>query len=71
MILDLETGQEMVAFDDNTPGYITGMMPMDFPRIPSFWSSRIMNFSGNKVLLVGPPQGKETPEIYLLSLDVK
>ncbi len=71
MVLDLDTGREMVAFDDKTPGYITGVIPMDFPRIPAFWSPRIMNFDGNRILLVGPPQGKETPEIYLLDLDVK
>jgi len=71
MALNLLTGQEVVAFDDKTQGYITGMIPMDFPRFPSFWSPRIMDFDGNRVLLVGPPQGKEAPEIFLLSLGIK
>ena len=71
MILDLNTGLERVAFDAETPGYITGLMPMDFPRIPAFWRPKIMSFRGDKALLVGPPRGKETPEIYMLTIDVR
>lgn len=71
MVLDLVTGQEAVAFDDKTPGYATGLIPMDFPGFPSFWSPRIMDFDGQRVLLVGSPSGKETPEIFLLRLDLK
>jgi len=67
MILNLYTGGEMVVFDEETPGYISGLIPMDFPRFPAFWGPRIMSFKGDRVLLVGPPQGKETPEIYMLS----
>jgi len=71
MILNLNTGLEMVAFDENTPGYVKGLTPMDFPRIPAFWSPKIMSLKGDRVLLIGPPQGKETPEIYMLSIEVK
>lgn len=71
VILDLYTGLEMVAFEEETPGYIEGLIPMDFPRIPAFWSPRVMSFRGDRALLIGPPNGKETPEIYLLSIDVK
>jgi len=71
MILSLNTGLEMVAFDEGTPGYAKGLTPMDFPRIPAFWNPKIMSFKGDRALLVGPPQGKENPEIYMLSIDVK
>jgi len=71
MILNLNTGLEMVAFDENIPGYAKGLAPMDFPRIPAFWSPKIISLRGDRALLVGPPQGKETPEIYILSIDVK
>jgi hypothetical protein len=71
MALDLLTGNERVAFDEKTPGYQKGLMPMDFPRIPAFWGPRIMSFNGHRVLLIGPPQGKDTPEIYILQIDMK
>jgi len=71
MILNLNTGLEMVAFGESTPGYAKGLAPMDFPRIPAFWNPKIISLRGGKALLVGPPQGKETPEIYMLSIDVK
>lgn len=69
MIFDLETGVEIVAFDEDTRGYVKGIIPMDFPRIPAFWVPRIMSFRGDRILLAGPPQGKETPEIYVLSIE--
>ncbi|NIO48390.1 MAG: hypothetical protein GTN73_02970 [Candidatus Aminicenantes bacterium] len=71
MILNLNTGLEIMAFDESTPGYAKGLSPMDFPSIPAFWSPKIISLKGNRALLVGPPQGKETPEIYMLSIDVK
>ncbi|GAH49455.1 unnamed protein product, partial [marine sediment metagenome] len=64
-------GKEMIAFDNQTPGYKSGLIPMDFPRLPAFWGPKIMSFKGDRILLIGPPEGKETPEIYLLSLDMK
>jgi hypothetical protein len=67
-VLDLQESLEFTAFNENTPGYVSGMIPMDFPRYPSFWSPRITNKNGEVVLLAGPPQGKESPEIYLLNL---
>ena len=71
MLYDLETGQETVVFDENTPGYIREMLPMDFPRFPSFWRPKVSSFNGEKIILIGPPRGKETPEFYLLSFNVK
>lgn len=69
MIFDLQTGKERVAFDEETPGYTRGIIPMDFPRVPAFWRPRTMSSNGNRVLLVGPPSGKDSPEIYLLRID--
>jgi len=71
MVFDLETGKERDVFDENTPGYIRGLIPMDFPRYPAFWAPRFMSQDGEKILLVGPPLGKDTPEIYLLSMETQ
>jgi hypothetical protein len=71
MVFDLETGKEWEVFDENTQGYIRGLVPMDFPRYPAFWAPRFMSQDGEKILLVGPPLGKETPEIYLLSIETQ
>lgn len=71
MLLHLSTAQEIVAYDEKTPGYVKGLIPMDFPRLPAFWSPRIMSFEGDRILLVGYPQGKEKSEIYLLTMVVK
>ena len=67
--LDLRTGEEIVAFSEETDGYVEGIIPMDFPQFPSFWKPRIMSASADRVLLAGPPLGKDSPEIYLLTLD--
>ena len=67
--LNLQTGEEIVAFSDKTEGYVQGITPMDFPHFPSFWRPQIMSTSGKEILLVGPPQGKDSPEIYLLTID--
>lgn len=67
--LNLQTGKEIVAFSEKTEGYVQGITPMDFPHFPSFWRPQIMSVSGERVLLVGPPQGKDSPEIYLLTID--
>lgn len=67
--LNLQTGKEIVAFSEETEGYVQGITPMDFPHFPSFWRPQIMSVSGERVLLVGPPQGKDSPEIYLLTID--
>jgi hypothetical protein len=71
MIFDLDQGLEMKAFDENTRGYVRGLFPMDFPQIPAFWSPKIMSFEGDKILLIGPPEAKETAEVFLLSLKMK
>ncbi len=70
MIRDLQDGREIVAFDERTPGYASGLIPMDFPRTPAFWEPQVVSFSGDRVLLFGYPQGKTTPEIYILKLDL-
>ncbi len=67
--LDLQSGEEIVAFSDKTKGYVQGAVPMDLPHFPSFWRPQIMNVRGDRILLVGPPQGKDSPEIYLLSIN--
>lgn len=66
--LNLQSGEEIVAFSDKTEGYVQGITPMDFPHFPSFWRPQIMSTSGKEILLVGPPQGKDSPEIYLLTI---
>lgn len=71
MVFDLGTGQEWVAFDESTQGYIQGLMPMDFPRYPAFWAPKFVSQDGERVLLFGLPQGKNTPEIYLLNMELK
>jgi len=68
MELELSTGITRIAFDENTPGYAYGSAPMDFPRLPSFWSPQIMSASGDRILLVGFPDGKMTPELFLLQM---
>lgn len=67
--LNLQTGEEMVAFSEETEGYAHGVLPMDYPNFPSFWRPQIMSASGERVLLAGPPEGKNSPEIYLLTLN--
>jgi len=71
MIWDLKNGREIVAFDERTPGYASGLIPMDFPRMPAFWGPKILSSRGDRILLFGHPQGKATPEIYILSIDLK
>lgn len=68
-IFDIQTGNDTMAFDENTEGYAAGMAPMDFPRIPSFWCPKILSHSGNRILLAGFPPGRTTPEIYMLYLN--
>ena len=69
IIRDLSTGHERKAFDENTPGYAHGSIPMDFPRLPSFWCPQIMSAKGDRILLMGFPEGKSTPEIFMLHVD--
>ncbi|MEE8378158.1 MAG: hypothetical protein V3R45_07270, partial [Candidatus Aminicenantaceae bacterium] len=65
-IFDTQTGLDTIAFDENTEGYAQGIAPMDFPRIPSFWCPKILSYSGDRLLLVGFPPGRTSPEIYML-----
>ncbi len=69
IVLDRETGAGQIAFDQNTPGYVTGLVPMDFPRFPAFWGPRIMSLDAKRILISGIPEGKRNPEIYLLSFE--
>jgi hypothetical protein len=69
MFIDLDTGEGGKVFDNNTPGYISGVVPMDFPRFPAFWGPRITSHDGDKILLAGLPEGKKNPEFYLLSFE--
>jgi hypothetical protein len=69
MFYDLGTGEGGVAFDKNTPGYISGLVPMDFPRFPAFWGPRITSYDGAKILLAGLSEGKKNPEFFLLSFE--
>ena len=71
VLLDIETGEEGIAFDKNTQGYVSGLIPMDFPRFPAFWGPHIMSHDGRRVLLAGMPEGKKNPEFYLLNFEMK
>jgi hypothetical protein len=71
MMWDLLGDREIVVFDEQTPGYASGLIPMDFPRIPAFWGPKIVSFSGDRILLFGHPQGRTTPEIYMLNIDLR
>ncbi len=68
-IFDIQTGTDYTAFNENTDGYAEGISPMDFPRFPSFWCPKILNLTGDRMLLVGFPPGRSTPEIYMLYLN--
>lgn len=67
--LDLETGEDGILLDKNTPGYISALVPMDFPQFPAFWVPRIASREGRRILLSGFPEGKASPEFFLLSFD--
>jgi len=68
-IFDIQTGTDYTAFYENTEGYAEGISPMDFPRFPSFWCPKILSLTGDRMLLVGFPPGRSTPEIYMLYLN--
>jgi hypothetical protein len=70
-LIDTDSGAEFVAFDRDTPGYVSALVPMDFPGFPAFWGPHIMNHDGTIILLSGIPEGKNGPEIYLLNLGDK
>jgi hypothetical protein len=71
ILLDCETGEGRVAFDQNTPGYVSGLVPMDIPKFPAFWGPRIMSLDAQRILISGIPEGKQDPEIFLLSFDAE
>ncbi len=68
-IFDIQTGEAYTAFNENTDGYAKGISPMDFPRFPSFWCPKILNQTGDRILLIGFPAGRTSPEIYMLYLN--
>jgi hypothetical protein len=69
--LDCETKEEGIIFDPDTPGYVTGSIPMDFPQFPAFWGPKIMSYEGTRIIIAGIPEGKQSPEFYLLSFENK
>lgn len=69
MMLNLQTGQERVILDENISGYVSGLMPMDFPRTPAFWRPKIISFKGDKALITGSPRDKQAPEFYILNIE--
>ena len=71
MILNLEDNTEKVAYNETSQGYVNGITPMEFPPYPSFWNPCILSLNGTLALLVGPPSGKETSEIFLLEIGAK
>lgn len=70
-LMDIVTGEEGIAFDKNTLGYVSGLVPMDLPRFPAFWGPHIMSYDGTKILLAGIPEGRKNPEFYLLNFEKK
>lgn len=71
VLFDILTGEEEFAFDKNTKGYVSGLVPMDFPRYPAFWGPNIMSHDGTRILLAGIPEGKKSPEFYLLNFETQ
>jgi len=71
LILNLDENTEKVAYNATSQGYVEGITPMEFPPYPSFWNPCILSFNGKVALLVGPPSGKETSEIFLLRIGAK
>lgn len=70
MVLELETGSEFILFDEQVPGYAKGIVPMDFPQVPAFCTPKMISLNGNRVLLAGPPLGRQAFELYVLSVDL-
>jgi Tol biopolymer transport system component len=71
VFLDCETGDGEILFDRDTQGYVSGVIPMDFPQFPAFWGPRIMSHNGARIIISGIPEGKQFPEFYLLSFETK
>ena len=69
MMMSLNSGVEFIIFKEKTPGYVRGVSPMDFPKSPAFWTPKTISLNGSRLLLFGPPMGRQSPEIYLLSID--
>jgi hypothetical protein len=64
--LDCDTGEGGIIFDSDTQGYVSGLIPMDFPQYPAFWGPKIISYDGSKIIISGIPEGKRNPEFYLL-----
>lgn len=69
MFLDCDNDEEGVLFDPETQGYVKGSIPMDFPPFPAFWEPKIMSYEGTRIVLSGIPEGKQSPEFYLLGFE--
>jgi hypothetical protein len=70
MVLDLKKGEESILFDERVPGYVRGVIPMDFPQVPAFCTPKIASLNGDRILLAGPPLDRQSFELYLLSVDL-
>ncbi|MBN1271712.1 MAG: hypothetical protein JXB26_05520 [Candidatus Aminicenantes bacterium] len=68
ILMNLETGEKITAFDENTQGYVSGIIPMDFPKIPSFWTPVICSRNAGRILLSGTPTENSHSEVYILLL---
>jgi hypothetical protein len=71
LLLDVVTGEESIAFNKDTQGYLPGLVPMDFPKFPAFWGPHIISDDGSRILLAGIPEGKKDPEVFLLDIERK
>jgi hypothetical protein len=68
MMLDLSSGREYVILDSGIPGYVHNVIPMDFSQAPAFWTPRGVSYNGSRVLVSGPPTGRQSAELFLLSM---
>ncbi len=68
VMLDLGSGKETIIFDEEASPDEKRISLLDFPQVPSFWTPKVLDFKGKKLILSGIPAGRNTPEFYLLSL---
>ena len=69
LLMSVESGREYLLFDGQTPEIARGISYLDFPRSPAFWTPQTISLKGKWLLLYGLPEGRQSPEIYLLSVD--
>lgn len=69
LLMHLPSGREYVLFDGQLSGTPRGLSFMDFPLCPAFWTPETINMTGDRLLIFGSPQGRQSAEIYMLSFD--